>query len=377
MHRNLGIDVLRGLAILFVVVHHLAMGFRLPLLPSHLGDWLGKRVINGLSFNGYEAVFVFFVISGFLITQRALAAYGSLSRIDWRDFYAQRFSRIVPLLALLLLVLSVLHGLGVSGYVVEEKGQTLGRALISAVGLHLNWYEAQTTWLPAAWDVLWSLSIEEVFYLAFPLVCLWLPRRLLVPALLMLALSLPWVRASIVGNELWREKAYLPGMSAIAFGVLTALLAQHWPASRGFARSLTALGAIGLVGVFFFGDALWRVIGEYFMLLLCASTCMLVFAAHTAKPARLWGMGWLATMGRLSYEIYLSHMFIVLAVCSAYRAHFGDNMRWTDTVYLPTLLACVLLGWALERWASVPSRVWLRARKPFAGRASGVAAQAN
>ena len=79
--------------------------------------------------------------------------------------------------------------------------------------------------------MLWSLSIEEVFYLAFPVACLLLGRtRLLVPALLLLALSIPVVRASIHHDEIWSEENYLQGMAAIATGVLAALLVRRWPA---------------------------------------------------------------------------------------------------------------------------------------------------
>lgn len=360
--RNFGIDLLRGFSILFVVIHHLAMSFRLPLQPSLAGEFLGKRIINGISFNGYESVFLFFVLSGFLITQRCLQTYGELSAINWRKFYRQRFSRIFPLLALLLLVLSFMHLLEVDGYVVQEKGQTLGRAVFSALGLHLNWYEGQTTWLPAAWDVLWSLSIEEVFYIGFPLICIFLPRRWLIAALLVLAFSLPWTREAIVGNEIWKEKAYFPGMSAIAFGVLTALLAQVWKTSEQFARAIAVLGGIGLIAIYFFGSEVWKVIHGYSMLILCLSACLLVFAAQRLESRPRWGWQWLAKMGRLSYEIYLSHMFIVLSICTAYRAYFGENMRWTFAVYIPVVFACLMLGVVLERWVSAPMMQYLRSR---------------
>jgi len=362
--RNPGIDLLRGLAILLVVLHHL--GLRIPLRKTVLAEIVPTRLLGALNYNGYEAVFVFFVISGFLIAGNALQRWGSLSRIEPGAFYARRFSRIVPSLLALVAVLSVLHLLGVQDYVIDRAGQSLPRVIVAALALHLNWYEGMTGYLPGNWDVLWSLSIEEVFYLAFPMVCL-LTRRVwvIVPLLLTLALSLPWTHAALADNEIWQEKAYLPGMAAIAIGVLGALLAQRWHPRRWVTHLLTLVGIAGLVAVMITGRWLWQLLHDSYLLVLTGAALCLVLACsqreYRGERRPLRGVGWLRSWGRLSYEIYLTHMFVVYTVVRVYKASGGDialGFLW----YLPTLPLCWLLGRAVERWLSTPCERWLRAR---------------
>lgn len=373
--RNAGIDLLRGLSIFLVVLHHL--GLRIPLKTSALADFLPKRLLVALNYNGYEAVFVFFVISGFLITHNALARWGGLASIDLRAFYLRRGARILPCLALLVGVLAVLHLGGVEHYVIEREGQSLGGAVLAAFGLHLNWYEGATGYLPGSWDVLWSLSIEEVFYLGFPLVCLLVrDRRVLASLLLVLALSLPFSLAAIVDNEIWKEKAYLPGMAAIAAGVLAALVAERRPPREAIVRAIGALGLAGLAATMLAMPWLWKWLKDGVMLLLTSSAACLVVALHwrqrEGRQRVLPGTGWLRSMGRLSYEIYLSHMFVVFAVVTLYKAT-GADARLGWLWYPPAVLVCWGLGWLIARFWSLPCE---RALKRRFGAAPALAAAA-
>ncbi len=359
--RNQGIDTLRGLSILLVVLHHI--GLRIPLKKTLLGSLLPDRLLGTLNWNGYEAVFIFFVISGFLITGNALHRWGALQRLKVRAFYARRFARIVPCLVALVAVLSVLHLLGATDYVINRAGESLPRAILAAFGLHLNWYEGMKGYLPGGWDVLWSLSIEEVFYIGFPLVCL-LTRRtwVLAPMLVVLALSLPWTHAALAGNEIWQEKAYLPGMSAIAIGVLGALLAARWRTpSTAQIRVLAWTGIVGLLAVLVAGDGLWSLMRDGYLLVLSLSAMALVIACDKRPPRAVRGLGWLRAWGRLSYEIYLTHMFVVYGVVRLFKARGGD-LRTGFLWYVPAILLCWLLGKGVERWLSTPCERWLRNR---------------
>ena len=363
--RNAGIDFLRGLSILLVLLNHL--GLRIRLTDGVLGSGLPRELLNDLNFNGSEAVYIFFVISGFLITSNALLRWGSLDAIQLRGFYARRIARILPCLVLLVGVLALLHFLGARDFVISRPGQSLPRAILSAFGLHLNWYEARTGYLPASWDVLWSLSIEEVFYLGFPLMCVLLRRVWLVaPAMALLALALPFSLGAIVNNPIWKEKAYLPGMAAIAMGVLGAITAKHFrPRSRRLLLPFYFVGVGGVIAVLGFEVQLWHWFGNGTILLLTFSAVCLVLAFQWSTAAgtqrRMIGMGWMCSFGRLSYEIYLTHMFVVIAMLHVYRG-VGASIRWGVLWYAPTIALCWALGWVVARFFSGPFDHGIRRR---------------
>ena len=184
-----GIDVLRGLCIVAVVLHHINL--RIHFRDSSLGHWMGPAANRALFWSGYYGVRVFFVISGFLITTWSLKRWSisekpNLAQLNLRQFYLMRFARIMPCLLGLLLLLAVLDRFSVPYFTINPQHTSLWRALLAALTFHVNWLEARTGYLPANWDVLWSLSVEEVFYVFFPLLCTLVRKQALLIALLWL-----------------------------------------------------------------------------------------------------------------------------------------------------------------------------------------------
>src|ERR1700733_2944775 len=237
-----GIDLLRGLAIFFVLMNHVNMQLLFAYVPYTRG--LPKQLVSSLVWNGQQGVQIFFAVSGFLITATSLRRWKSLAQVSVADFYRLRFARIAPLLLGLLAILSVLHVAHVNHFVVSAQTGGLGRALVAALTFHVNWLEASRGYLPGNWGILWSLSGEGRFYLAFPWVCRFFGRgRLLIALLLVFVVLGPFGRSVLThGNLVWREYSYLGGMDAIAMGCLTAIALDGRRLSRPW---LCWLGGVG------------------------------------------------------------------------------------------------------------------------------------
>src|ERR1700680_4338876 len=246
-----GIDLLRGLAIFFVLMNH--VNIRLFLNKVPYAHFVPAQLLHLLVWNGEQGVQMFFAVSGFLITSISLRRWAPLSQIRVRDFYTLRFARIAPLFLLLLAILSGLHFAHVPNYVVTARTGGLGRALLAALTFRINVLEARTWYLPGNWDILWSLSVEEMFYLFFPLVCRVFGRGKLFLAILLafVALGAPGRTVFAHGNEVWSEYCYLGGMEGIALGCLTAIIVSRVHFSRSALRVLsiggTTIVALSLV----------------------------------------------------------------------------------------------------------------------------------
>ena len=323
-----GIDVLRGVSIVAVVLHHtnLHMAGRPveAMLPTQLG-----RI---LFWNGANGVSIFFAISGFLITTMSLRRWSSLGAVRPAAFYRLRVARIAPLLLALLAVLAVLDLAHVSGFTIHRGVASLPRSLFAALTFHINWLEAHHGYLPANWDVLWSLCIEEVFYLGFPLLCFVTRGRWPLYTLWIIFVILgPLSRTVFSHNQLWRDYNYLSGMDGIALGCLAAVVAAR---VRIPPRWLTPLQIAGAALMLLITMArpwvralhLYATGLDVTILAIGAGFVMIAIAQRNNSGARATAP--LRWFGRNSYEVYLTHMFVVI-----------EGIRVFDGAHLPPALA--------------------------------------
>ena len=359
-----GVDLLRGLAILFVLMNHVNMRLIFAHVPYTKG--LPDQLVSSLIWNGQYGVQIFFAVSGFLITSTALRRWGALADVSIVDFYRLRFARIAPLLCMLLAVLTLLHLAGVPNFVVSAKTGGLGRALIAALTFHVNLLEATRGYLPGNWDILWSLSVEEMFYLFFPLACR-LPGKgkLMIPLLVGFVALGPFARTVLThGNPVWREYSYLGGMDAIAMGCLTAILLRRIQMSRPAIRICTTLGIAFLVFILAFGNFVPKLGLEHVgldMTVVGLGDCLVIAAAATTQWRAPRILAPLLRLGQRSYEVYLTHMFVVFGFFSLFM-RIGRPMPGVRILFLSVILTAGLLGEFVAMIYSEPTNRLLRRR---------------
>jgi peptidoglycan/LPS O-acetylase OafA/YrhL len=357
-----GVDLLRGLAILFVLLNHVNMRLLFAHVPYTQG--LPRQLVHTLVWNGQRGVQIFFTVSGFLITSTALRRWGTLSDVSIRDFYALRFARIAPLLFMLLAILSGLHLAGARNFVVSPATGGLGRALIAALTFHVNVLEARRGYLPANWDILWSLSVEEMFYLFFPLACRMLARAKLLIPLLLLFVALGPVGRTVLshGNEVWQEYSYLGGMDAIAIGCLTAIVLNARRTSRKGAKLLALSGAAILPVPLFFSvytDRLGLGRSGLDMSLVAVGTALLIAGSAETQWRSPRILRPLLILGQRSYEVYLTHMFVVFAFFRIF-VSVGSPLYAVPVLFVAVITMAGLLGELVTKFFSEPMNRTLR-----------------
>lgn len=370
-HRIGGIDALRGLCILSVILLHTYI--RIPFEHTSFGAHFSPLALSVIFRSGYYGVMVFFVISGYLITSLSFKRWGALRNINVREFYTLRFARIVPCLAALLVLLSALHIGKVPGFVIDPHKTTLGESLWSAITLRANWLEAKVGYLPGGWDVLWSLSVEEAFYLGFPLICRTLKKEWALYAFMLVFIIIGPIARLRYSNPIWSDHSYLSNFDGIAIGFFAAVIANKLCPKDKAALASWIFGCAAAVFVVVCKRQV-HALGLYQTQLdVTVLELATAFIIVGLRPRKIPGAGLLFAplrwLGKNSYEIYLTHSFVTIPAVLVFRAlHQPANSGplW----YLPVVLVSGLLGWLVARFFSEPSNRALRQRLLFPSVAS-------
>lgn len=351
-----GLDGLRALAVLMVISHN-------------YGPFPGLARAGRFSWftAGYVGVTLFFVLSGFLITQRLIAEYRNTGSVALVSFWKRRAFRLLPALFLCLLLLVIEN---IRTHI--NAAETV-RALVSAVFYVFNLLSVQRN--PGnplggeGWGALWSLSVEEQFYVLWPAPLLWAwsrekPRTTLFGIGVLTAISAAWC------TVLWLRHAtfarlYLATDTRAQSLFLGAGLAVAWhcfPPIRAHAKRVSRLlgpacALLVLAGIF--GSNARPTNSPGWMIgpgllpvsVLCGFMVLAATEVSTKAPiSRILNTKAAVAIGQRSYGLYLFHV-----VSEAY-------FRNVQGGWLLSFAVTFVLAWVSYAWLEQPIMHWSSAR---------------
>lgn len=345
-NRRSDIQALRAIAVIFVVAYHLHFSFT----------------------HGYLGVDMFFAISGYVITQMLMKEYRDKQRIDFRSFFVRRFQRILPQLSLVVLFTSI-----VSIFLLSPSGQIQTNTKIGFFGLFLNANTAIQVWVGGYFDGptqlnpllhTWSLSVEEQFYLMYPLIFIFsarvmsrkAPVKFVVGAMFIGLIILSFLSTSreIVLRSIFPIGGFygLFGRSwEFGIGAMFALIPASWTllAKRNSAFVIGMIGTIMVIAPQA-GFKFFRNPGNSENLLTVCGTSMILLAGISRKSPTYLVLKHkvLQVIGSYSYAIYIWHWPIIVF----------SKIRFTKTytVNLSAIVFTLLISFFSHRFIELPQR---------------------
>lgn len=350
-HRR-DIDGLRAIAIIAVMMFHAGS-------PGFSGGFIG--------------VDVFFVISGFLIT-RQLTGDSNTPRLSIADFIIRRLRRILPALLTLCLVTLLVAPL----FLLPDQLVTLADSAFAATLLHANFYfQSHLGYFTRAAELepllhLWTLSLEEQFYLLYPiplLILLCLPRYIYLP-LISLALlvslglaqaggnlmtSAPWIEAnpSFWNSPVWSFYMIVTRAWEFLAGGLCALSLVKRKTSAATPASVwhmlfPAAGLLMIAGPVLMMDAQTPTPSIWTSIPVLGTCLILLSTRHDHLAAKLLSQPLLVAIGLISYGTYLWHQPIL-----AFYRNMGGVEGWPAIAIALTAFVPGYLSW---RYIERPTR---------------------
>jgi peptidoglycan/LPS O-acetylase OafA/YrhL len=317
------LDGLRGLAILLVIFFHYTNEDALTPL-SGLAYYVQRSAAIGPT-----GVDLFFVLSGFLIGGLLIDARGSYSY--YRTFYFRRFFRIIPIyylwiclyIALVSTVGPAIQSHSFSGKVLPRGFEVYAHFLFIQNLVPFNWYAQSGLW--GSWfGHLWSLAVEEQFYLLAPLMIAWLSSRRLLAVLVGIICSAPLVRIVLLlyVHQIDCTRVMPFRADALAVGIFVAVLWRNpvfrvWSSKNIHCIYWTIAGLfIAGFGPMYYapGSESFGVASFGFSWIAIFYALLLVIALVESRGwiARAMRASWLRAVGRVSYCMYVIHWVVDL-----------------------------------------------------------------
>ncbi len=334
------IDGLRTLAVMSVFLYHLDV------------DWIG---------GGFVGVDVFFVISGYLITQ-IIKRGSEENHFSFSGFYARRVRRLFPALFVVICLSTLWGAISLSPTRLMELAQSGTAAILSISNVYFyfnsDYFDAASS--TQIFLHTWSLSVEEQFYLVWPtlifLAVVLLSNRgqwLMMFALVLLGTAVSFFVTRADPNLAFYMAPFR--LAEFALGGLLCWVTWQTP-PRWLGETLTLLALAALVWSFAFVTDVASFPGLLFLVPCIATTVLIWSGSHSNFAAVVLGNPVMAYIGRLSYSLYLYHWVVILC----YQYEVTPWLELSDQLLI--IVIALLLSVASYHWIEKPlrgpSRFW-------------------